>query len=69
MKIVEQYLKRLNAPPGQLAIDYDDPKKFRFKPPGVKDSEMHKYEKGRKRKFKKRVPGIKENLKSIFEVI
>ena len=66
MKIIEQYLKRLNAPPSQLAIDYDDPKKFRFKPPGVKDEETYKYQKGAKPKFKHKTPGVKEELELIL---
>lgn len=66
MNFLEQYLKRLNAPPSQLAIDYDDPKKFKYKPPGVKDDELHKYPKGEKSKFKRKFPGVKENLEGIF---
>jgi len=65
MDLLEKYLKKLMAPPAQLAIDYDDPKKFRFKPPGVKDKEMYKYEKGRKAKFKHKA--VVGELEKIFE--
>jgi len=62
-------MKRITAPPGQLAIDYDDPKKFKFRPPGVKDSEMHKFQKGAKPKFKRKYPGVDETLKLELENI
>jgi hypothetical protein len=61
--LVEQYLKSLNAPPSQKAIAYDDPKKFRFKPPGT--TYPSKYIKGDKAKFKRQSPGVKEALDPI----
>ena len=58
MDLIEEYLKRLEAPKSKTAIAYDDPKKFRFSPPG------HPYPpkliKGDKSKFKRKSPNIKE---------
>jgi len=60
MKLIEQYLKRLTTPPAQLAIAHDDPNKFKFRPPGVKDEETYKYTKGARPKFKRKAPGTKD---------
>lgn len=57
-KVKESFLKRLNSPEGQKSIEYDNPKKFKFRPPGVTDP--HRYSKGAKPKFKPKTPGIKE---------
>lgn len=65
MEVLEQYLKRLNAPPTQKAIEYDDPKKFRFKPPGTKYPS--KYIKGAKSKFIRQSPGVKEGIENYLQ--
>jgi len=58
MDIVEQYLRRLTEPPHQKSIEYDDPKKFKFKPPGMQYPTKGII-KGAKPKFKRQAPGIK----------
>lgn len=55
MDIVEDYLKRLNAPTPQKAIEFDDPKKFKFKPPGM-DFPVKGIVKGEKPKFQRKSP-------------
>ena len=64
MKLVEQYLKSLNAPPPQKQIGYNDPKKFQFKPPGTTDAK--KYVKGAPAKFERKPPGVKEDVGAQF---
>lgn len=61
MELIEKYLERLNDPGPQKSIEYDDPKKFRFKPPGMSYPSKG-IVKGDKSKFKRQAPGVKEDV-------
>lgn len=52
--------KKITAGKPQLSIGYNDPRKFQFKPPGVRDPD--RYTKGAKPKFERKPVVSKEDL-------
>jgi hypothetical protein len=66
--IINDDFKRIPGPEPRKAIGYDDPNKFKFKPPGTK--EPHGYVKGYKTPFQRKPLGVRESkdLENIIEI-